>query len=153
MAKGESEEGFTLRHVRAVLHGWGTVVRTHGDNSIDGWGWSAINALGNRRADGSRNEDLNGSERIIGRLDQKGLQDVATIARLIKELRPMRVAVLAYIYVHGLSAKDTALQLGAKVGWVIEVRRETEIALMQYLNGPRTAQAVTTAKQGLAGAA
>ena len=153
MANDETESGFTLRQVRAVLYCWGDVVREHGDNSIDGWGWSAVNALGNRRSDFSGKDELEGSERILSELDRKNLQDVSTIARLIKELRPMRVAVLAYIYVHRLSAKDTALQLGAKIGWVIDLRRETEIALMQYLNGPRSDGQAATANQRLAGTA
>jgi len=148
MANVERVTGFSLQQIRAVLHRWGDLVLKFGDSSLDGWGWSPENALAkwqrNEKAKQSGKrvdlEEITLAEASVLALDHRLLRDVATVARFVKQLRPLPVSVLAHLYAHKLSERDAGLQLGAREAWVKDTRQRVETELVQWLNALRTAK-------------
>lgn len=157
MAADGVKDGFTVSMIRAVLHRWGDLVLRFGENSIDGWGWSPESALAKwqRNEDRKRSskrvdfEDLTMAEASILALDHRDLRDVASVARFVKQLRPLQVAVLAHLYAHKLSERDAGLQIGAKEAWVKQTRQAAEAELVRWLNALRTAKIASAQNQAL----
>lgn len=146
-------EAVTLGDVRGMLKRWGALVREHGDSSIDGWGWWQTSTLarwqqrGISAGGGDRETALTQAERSVDRMDRENGRDLATLARLVKDLQFARRMVIAYVYVHELSQVDAAMQLGMKIGWVIEVRRDAEIHLQKAINALRARPFAAVANQ------
>jgi hypothetical protein len=157
------KELITISRVRGILKSWGDLVRSYGDDSPDGWMWTteivieklqeekkrAMDRLAEQAKGGKPKREeasLNWTpaEQRLRLIDIARLREVATVARFIREQRPLRVAVLAHLYGHNLSVEDTALQLGAKTLWVLETRRETEKDFMHWCNGLRDTHSAPT---------
>lgn len=148
----------TLTEVRGLLTRWGHTVRVYGDNSIEGWGWpedSQLKRMKDERAGigQGRKNSHSSVERQLIRLQMRDLEQVSTVARFMRDLRPLQLAVMANLYAHRMSVSATALQIGAKDCWVHQCRREVENMLRGWLNGLRMEVFEATANQGVRDAA